>query len=50
MVLQEVLEKLLYLQLRLDTYKAPKKSKVFYVGSNDPNDFWKIRRDILKKF
>ena len=36
--------------LRLDTYEAPNKSKVFYVGSNDPNDFSKIRRDILKNF
>ena len=36
--------------VRLDTYPAPKKSKVFYVGSNDPNNFWKIRRDILKNF
>ena len=29
--------------LRLDTYEAPKKSKVFYVGSNNQDDFWKIR-------
>ena len=36
--------------LRLDTYEAPNKSKVFYVGSNDPNNFSKIRRDILKNF
>jgi D-lactate dehydrogenase len=36
--------------LRLDTYEAPKKSKVFYVGTNNPNDFSKIRRDILKNF
>ena len=36
--------------VRLDTYPAPKKSKIFYVGSNDPNNFWKIRRDILKDF
>ena len=36
--------------LRLDTYKAPKKSKVFYVGSNNQDDFWKIRRDILSNF
>ena len=36
--------------VRLDTYPAPKKSKIFYVGSNDPNKFWKIRRDILKNF
>jgi len=36
--------------LRLDTYKAPKKSKVFYVGSNNQDDFWKIRREILGSF
>ena len=36
--------------LRLDTYKAPKKSKVFYVGSNNQDDFWKIRREILSNF
>ena len=36
--------------VRLDTYPAPKKSKIFYVGSNDQNNFWKIRRDILKNF
>jgi len=36
--------------LRLDTYKAPEKSKVFYVGSNNQDDFWKIRREILRNF
>ncbi len=36
--------------VRLDTYPIPKKNKVFYIGSNDPNVFWKIRRDILSKF
>ena len=36
--------------LRLDTYEAPKKSKVFYVGSNNQDDFWKIRKDILANF
>ena len=36
--------------LRLDTYEAPKKSKVFYVGSNNQDDFWKIRKDILINF
>ena len=36
--------------LRLDTYKAPKKSKVFYIGSNNQDDFWKIRREILSNF
>ena len=36
--------------LRLDTYEAPKKSKVFYVGSNNQDDFLKIRKDILINF
>ena len=36
--------------VRLDTYPAPKKSKIFYVGSNDQSNLWKIRRDILKNF
>ena len=36
--------------VRLDTYLSPIENKVFYVGANDPNVFWKIRRDILSKF
>ena len=36
--------------VRLNTYTAPKKSKIFYVGSNNQDDFWKIRRDILSDF
>ncbi|MBT4915607.1 MAG: D-lactate dehydrogenase [Formosa sp.] len=36
--------------VRLDTYKIPKKNQVFYVGSNNPDVFWEIRRDILSKF
>ena len=36
--------------LRLDTYQSPKKSKVFYVGSNNQDHFWKIRREILNNF
>jgi D-lactate dehydrogenase len=36
--------------VRLDTYPTPKKNKVFYVGSNNPDVFWRIRRDILSKF
>ena len=36
--------------VRLDTYDIPKKSKVFYVGSNSPDVFWEIRRDVLSKF
>ena len=36
--------------VRLDTYSSPKKSKVFYIGSNNADVFWNIRRDILKNF
>ncbi|MEM9896057.1 MAG: D-lactate dehydrogenase, partial [Bacteroidota bacterium] len=36
--------------VRLDTYPAAKRNKVFYVGTNDPNVLWQIRRDILSKF
>ena len=36
--------------VRLDTYPKPKKSQVFYVGTNNSEIFWKIRRDILSKF
>jgi D-lactate dehydrogenase len=36
--------------VRLDTYPAPKRKKVFYLGTNDPDHFWEIRREILQKF
>ena len=36
--------------VRLDTYVSPTENKVFYVGTNNPDVFWKIRRDILSKF
>ena len=36
--------------VRLDTYISPKENKVFYVGTNNTDVFWKIRRDILSKF
>ncbi len=36
--------------VRLDTYPMPKKNQVFYVGSNDVDVFWKLRREILSKF
>ena len=42
--------KLAVFAVRLDTYKAPKKKKVFYLGTNNSDDFWKIRREILKNF
>lgn len=36
--------------VRLDTYVAPKRSQVFYVGSNTPDTFTNIRREILGHF
>ena len=36
--------------VRLDTYQKPKRSAVFYVGSNNSFVFGQIRRDILSKF
>ena len=36
--------------LRLDTYPKPKKSQVFYLGTNEVDVFWKIRRHILSNF
>ena len=36
--------------VRVDTYPMPKTNQVFYVGSNDPDVFWQIRRDILSTF
>ena len=36
--------------VRLDTYPAPLRNKVFYVGTNNPNVLGKIRRDILSQF
>ncbi len=42
--------KLAVFAVRLDTYSKPRKNKVFYLGTNNPDVFWKIRRDILSKF
>ncbi len=42
--------KLVVFAVRLDTYRKPRKNKVFYLGTNNPDVFWKIRRDILSKF
>ena len=36
--------------LRLDTFEADKEVAVFYIGSNDPADLAKVRRDILSGF
>ena len=42
--------KLVVFALRLDTYPKPKTNKVFYLGTNNPDVFWKLRRNILSKF
>ena len=42
--------KLAVFAVRLDTFPIPRDKKVFYVGTNDPDVFWKIRRDVLSKF
>ena len=36
--------------VRLDTFPKPIRNKVFYLGVNDPDIFWEIRRNILSKF
>jgi len=36
--------------VRLDTYPTPKKNKIFYIGSNTPDVFNKIRHNILSNF
>ena len=36
--------------VRLDTYPKPKRNQVFYLGTNDVDVFWKIRRHILSNF
>jgi D-lactate dehydrogenase len=36
--------------VRLDTYITPKRTQVFYVGSNSADTFMKIRRAILSSF
>ncbi len=42
--------KLAVFAVRVDTYPAAKRHKVFYVGTNDPDVLWQIRRDILSTF
>ena len=42
--------KVVVFAVRLDTYPVPKQNKVFYVGCNNPDTFWKLRRNILSKF
>ena len=36
--------------VRLDSYEKPKKNKIFYLGSNEADVFWQLRRDILSSF
>ena len=36
--------------VRVNTYPKPNKSKVFYIGTNNPDNFTKIRKDILVDF
>lgn len=36
--------------VRLDTYPIPNQSQVFYLGTNDPEVLWKMRREILSGF
>lgn len=36
--------------VRVDTYPMPEKKQVFYLGTNDPDDFSKLRKHVLKNF
>ena len=36
--------------VRLNTYPKPNKSNVFYIGTNNPDNFTQIRKDILVNF
>ena len=42
--------KIVVFAVRVDTYPAAKRTKVFYVGTNDPDVLWQLRRDILSQF
>jgi D-lactate dehydrogenase (quinone) len=42
--------KLMVFALRLDTFPKDEKTKVFYVGTNDPAELTSIRRDMLATF
>ena len=42
--------KIIVFAVRLDTYPKPKKTQVFYLGSNDPGSFNLIRKEILSNF
>tara|TARA_B100000902_G_scaffold109113_2_gene110761 strand:- start:455 stop:2158 length:1704 start_codon:yes stop_codon:yes gene_type:complete len=36
--------------VRVDTYPMPEKKQVFYLGTNNPDDFSKLRKHVLKNF
>ncbi|MEC7230901.1 MAG: D-lactate dehydrogenase, partial [Verrucomicrobiota bacterium] len=36
--------------VRVDTYPLPKKKQVFFIGTDQPDDFTKLRQQILTKF
>ncbi|MEM1057583.1 MAG: D-lactate dehydrogenase, partial [Bacteroidota bacterium] len=36
--------------VRVDTYPQPEQTQVFFLGTNDPDDFTALRRDILTRF
>jgi D-lactate dehydrogenase len=42
--------KLMVFGLRLDTFPKEVGTKVFYIGTNDPADLTKVRREILRDF
>jgi len=42
--------KVVVFAVRLDTFPRPEKTEVFYVGSNDPGDLTRLRRDMLRSF
>ena len=42
--------KLAIFAVRLDTFPVPNKEKVFYLGTNNPETFSQLRRDILTHF
>lgn len=42
--------KLAVFAVRLDTFEMEKKTAVYYIGTNDPGELTRIRRDILANF
>jgi len=42
--------KLAVFAVRLDTFAQPQREQVFYVGTNDPDEFTDLRHDILTNF